>query len=63
MNVLTVDQVGALVGYPTRRIRALYRDGKFPAPIDPTLHPISWRWSPDAIHAYANGTWTPEVAA
>lgn len=63
MNVLTVDQVGAQVGYPARRIRDLYRAGKFPPPIDATLHPISWRWSPTAVDAYLRGEWHPEAAA
>ncbi len=63
MNTLTVDQVGHVVGYPARRIRDLYRAGQFPAPIDPTLHAVSWRWSPAAIDAYVSGEWQPGAAA
>lgn len=59
MSTMTVDEVGHAVGYPARRIRDLYRAGKFPPPIDPTLNPVSWRWSPAAVAAYVDGQWAP----
>lgn len=34
-------------------VRRLYRDGRFPAPIDETLGPRLWSWSRAAIERYA----------
>jgi hypothetical protein len=71
---LTVTAAGAatLLGWWTRRdgevvpngerVRSLYRSGKFPAPVDPTLGARSWFWSRRVVELYADGTWT-EVAA
>ena len=59
MTALTADRVGKVIGGdrpiagPT--IRAWYRAGRFPAPIDPTLPVVSWRWSPRIVDTYING--------
>jgi predicted DNA-binding transcriptional regulator AlpA len=50
--VLTAEEAGALVGYEARSIRALYRQGRFPSPIDPTLGARRWRWSRRAVEVY-----------
>jgi hypothetical protein len=39
------------------RVRALYRDGRFPPPIDPELSPRLWAWSRRVVEAYAEGEW------
>lgn len=52
---LTAAEVGKLLRYPAARVRAMYRAGTFPAPIDPTLAAVAWRWSPRIIDDYING--------
>lgn len=47
-----LDHAGAGNG---ARVRSLYRQAKFPGPIDPTLSSRSWRWSRRAVEAYGNG--------
>ena len=47
-------------------IRELYRNGDFPAPIDPEQPPIRWRWSRSRVEQYVAGTWRqslPQLAA
>lgn len=50
---LTATQVGELLGYTATAIRALTKQGRFPQPIDPSLHPKQWRWSQTVIRNYA----------
>ncbi|HWL44203.1 MAG TPA: hypothetical protein VNQ73_14775 [Ilumatobacter sp.] len=57
--LLTDAQVGELTGYRPELIRQLARQGKFPAPIDATLHPKLWRWSPVVLDRYIAGEWSP----
>ena len=38
------------------RVRREYRAGRLPGPIDPSLPPNSWSWSPDVVAAYINPT-------
>lgn len=45
------------------RVRALYRAGRFPAPIDPELSPRLWAWSRRVVESYAEGEFTPERSA
>ena len=52
---LTAADVGKLLRYPAPRIRAMYRAGTFPAPIDPDLTPTQWRWSPRIVADYIDG--------
>lgn len=52
---LTAAAVGKLLGYRPERVRAMYRAGMFPAPIDPTLAAVSWRWSPRIVQDYIDG--------
>jgi predicted DNA-binding transcriptional regulator AlpA len=52
--VLTAAQVAHLTGYTATRVRALTRIGRFPQPIDPDLHPRSWRWSRRLIERWAD---------
>ena len=54
-QALTAAEVGKLLRYPAARVRAMYRAGNFPAPIDPTLGAAAWRWSPRIIDEYING--------
>ena len=54
-SALTAAQVGRLLSYRPERVRSMYRAGQFPAPIDPTLAPVSWRWSPFVVEAYIDG--------
>ncbi len=58
-TALTADQVGAAIGgarpIKAATIRAWYRSGRFPAPIDPTLPVKSWRWSPRIVGDYIDG--------
>jgi hypothetical protein len=58
---LTAAEVADLLGsaYTGDKVRRLYRAGRFPAPIDPTLHSRSWSWSRRVVELYAEG----EVAA
>lgn len=62
MNALTVAEVSQRVSLTARTIRELARDGRFPMPIDPTLGPRQWRWSPQSIDRYVAGEWRPEPA-
>jgi hypothetical protein len=55
MNAYTAAEVGKLLRYPAPRVRAMYRAGTFPPPIDPTLSAVQWRWSPRVIEEYING--------
>lgn len=41
-------------------LRALYRQGRFPAPIDPQLDTRLWRWSRRVVERYVEGDWLPE---
>ena len=53
---LTAAEVGELLGYTAETVRDLARkDGRFPAPIDPTLGPKLWRWSRRRVEQYADG--------
>jgi hypothetical protein len=52
---LTAAEVGKLLRYPAARVRAMYRAGNFPAPIDPTLAAVQWRWSPRVVQSYIDG--------
>jgi hypothetical protein len=57
LRALTAHQVGVAMalrgkGDLGRGVRRMYREGRFPAPIDATLPAASWRWSPDVISAY-----------
>jgi predicted DNA-binding transcriptional regulator AlpA len=52
---LTADQVGALTGYSRREIYKLARTGRFPAPIDPDLSVLLWRWSRRRLEQWADG--------
>lgn len=54
-TALTAAEVGKILRYPAPRIRAMYRAGNFPAPIDPDLPVSAWRWSPRVIDVYVNG--------
>lgn len=63
MTALTANEVAALTGYTPRVVRELYRLGRFPAPIDATLHPKAWRWSPVAVDQYVAGEWLPSAKA
>jgi hypothetical protein len=54
---LTCAEVAARVRYRPETIRALARDGRFPSPIDPELHPRLWRWSQRSIEIYEDGRW------
>ncbi len=56
---LTADQAAELAGYLHHDgtgngavVRALYRAGRFPAPIDPDLKVRSWRWSRRDVERY-----------
>jgi predicted DNA-binding transcriptional regulator AlpA len=52
---LTLDarEVADLVGYRgPETIRTLYRTGKFPPPIDPSLTVHWWRWSRRRVEQY-----------
>lgn len=62
MTALTAAEVGERTGYTPKVVRELYRLGRFPAPIDATLHPKSWRWSPVILDAYVSGEWKPIAA-
>jgi predicted DNA-binding transcriptional regulator AlpA len=52
---LTAQEVSVLTGYTAHRIRALARNGRFPAPIDPSLNARSWRWSRRLVELWADG--------
>lgn len=61
---MTADQVAEELEY--RRtdgtgngdlIRELYRNGDFPAPIDPDQPAIRWRWSRVRVEQYVAGEW------
>ena len=52
---LTASEVGKLLRYPAARVRSMYRAGTFPAPIDPTLSAVQWRWSPRVVADYIDG--------
>ena len=54
---LTAKEAGGRCAYPARRVRELWRLGRFPAPIDPHLPTISLRWSEASIDAYVSGEW------
>ena len=54
-QALTAAEVGKVLRYPAARVRAMYRAGTLPAPIDPTLPAVAWRWSPRIIDDYING--------
>ena len=54
---LTAKQVADVIGCTPRTIRDKARQGMFPAPIDPRLSPVLWRWAPVAIDRYVNGDW------
>lgn len=45
------------------RVRALYRAGRFPPPIDPDLSPRLWVWSRRVIESYVAGDWLAERSA
>jgi hypothetical protein len=53
---LTAAEAARLLGgiYTPEKIRKLYRAGKFPAPIDPTLTAYSWAWSRRVIERYVD---------
>lgn len=61
---MTADQVAAELEYFHRDgtpngdvVRKLYRDGQFPAPIDP-LQPVQrWRWARTIVEQYVTGEW------
>ena len=55
LRALTAAEVGELCGYTKRQVLALYRAGKFPAPIDPTLTTYMWRWSSVVMDDYRAG--------
>lgn len=62
MTALDAVAVASRLGYIRRNglpnpdaVRRLYRDGRFPPPIDPDLHPRMWRWSPNTIDRYLKG--------
>jgi hypothetical protein len=61
---LTARGVAAELGWLRRdgsgnadRIRALYRAGRFPPPIDPDLPTVSWMWSRRMVERYVEGEW------
>jgi hypothetical protein len=63
VEALTAAQVAERCGYlddkgapKGRTIRQLFRDGRFPAPIDPELPVRLWRWSSIAVGAYLAGS-------
>jgi hypothetical protein len=53
---LTAAETAELLGgiYTPEKIRMLYRTGKFPAPVDPTLTARSWAWSRRVIERYVD---------
>lgn len=61
---MTADQVAEELEYAHRDgtpngdvIRHLYREGDFPAPIDPAQPVNRWRWSRARVEQYVAGTW------
>lgn len=61
---LTADQAAAELGWQHRDgrpygdlVRALFRSGRFPPPIDPSLSVRRWRWSRRDVTAYGHGEW------
>ena len=61
---MTADQVAAELEYFHRDgtpngdvIRRLYRDGEFPAPIDPEQPVQRWRWARARVEQYVTGEW------
>ena len=57
-TVLAVDANGAaaICGFRSgATIRMLYRNGSFPAPINPELNARLWRWSVRIIRDYVEG--------
>lgn len=55
---LAVDAAGAaaICGFRSAAtVRMLYRNGSFPAPIDPDLNARLWRWSVRVIRDYVEG--------
>ena len=63
LEALDAAEVARRCGYVSKKtgepfpkvIRALYRDGRFPAPIDPTLGTRLWRWSSLVVDDYRAG--------
>jgi hypothetical protein len=52
---LTADETARVVGYRDgHQIRSMYRNGRFPAPIDPGLPVRLWRWSRRQIVRYVD---------
>lgn len=51
-QVLTAADVGELLGYRADTVRRLVRNGRLPAPIDPTINPKLWRWSRTMVDRY-----------
>lgn len=69
-SVLTAADVARALQYLSRNgqpnggtVRALYRAGSMPGPIDPSLPVRQWRWSRAVIDAYVAGEWDPEQSA
>jgi hypothetical protein len=63
IEALTAAQVAGRCGYCDGKgapkadtIRQLFRDGRFPAPIDAELPVRLWRWSSLAVDAYLAGS-------
>ena len=52
----TADELAEMLRYKSGAvIRMLYRNGSFPAPIDPELSPRLWRWSVRVVAEYVEG--------
>lgn len=60
---ISAAEAGEIVGgsspYSGDLVRRLYREGRFPPPIDPGLPVRSWRWSRPEVERYAAGEWLP----
>jgi hypothetical protein len=57
-GVLTAAEVAKRLKYTPRFVRESARAGRVPAPIDPDLPAIQWRWSEQAIEQYEAGEWS-----
>lgn len=58
MRPLTAAEVADRLGYAKRTVQEYARSGRLPAPIDPSLPVVMWRWSPLVVEQYEAGEWT-----
>ena len=57
VEVYTLAEVADLVKMSPDSVARLWRQGKFPAPIDQSLSTRLHRWSSVAVDAYRAGSW------